>query len=615
MFNKPLTWKKETVKSELKDLLSALAEEYPLAPDAEGTMLNFIEVHENPGISWRQGTVDIYYRKLTEAARGIGWALSNPEDTAGEIRETQPFETFGVLIECSRNAVLKVDYAKSWLRRLALLGYNMAMLYTKDAYALPDEPFFGYLRGRYSLDEMREIDAYAARLGVELVGSIQALGHLEPVLRWPAYAHVKDTDSVLLTSEERSYQLLDKMLNFYSDALKSRRIHLGMDETHDLGRGRYMDLNGYRRGFDIYNDHLSRVMAKCRERDLKPMIWSDMYFRMGSKEQDYYDHSAVIPKDVSDKIPRDVQLVYWDYYHQEEDFYREWIVRHRELGFQPVMASGVWTWSNLFYGHKQTMATALPCLSACEKEGLSEFFLTMWGDDGMFCDFNSAFAGLTLIADRAYSGKLPADDNVAERFAKIIGGDYGAWMLAAEISQSKYNPVGLLWDDPLLGIYWKTINGREPGLGEEILAHYEHILQRLAEKSSDCTDDLEHINAVIEFLKRKVELKIKLEAAYATADREVLKHIKDVLVPDCISKLQIMITSFRKLWYSRYKTFGFEVLQNRFAAQQIRLQETADRVQELLDGKITAIAELDEKAVSPFLSVHYKQLATASYFV
>ena len=42
-------------------------------------------------------------------------------------------------------------------RRLALLGYNAAMLYTEDTYALPDEPYFGFLRGAYTAAELRRI--------------------------------------------------------------------------------------------------------------------------------------------------------------------------------------------------------------------------------------------------------------------------------------------------------------------------------------------------------------------------------------------------------------------------------------------------------------------------
>jgi len=47
-------------------------------------------------------------------------------------------------------------------------------------------------------------------------------------------------------------------------------------------------------------------------------------------------------------IPRDVDLVYWDYFHTDVEFYEEWIDRHRSLGSEPIMAGGVWTWGRFW---------------------------------------------------------------------------------------------------------------------------------------------------------------------------------------------------------------------------------------------------------------------------
>ncbi|MFA6716288.1 MAG: family 20 glycosylhydrolase [Victivallaceae bacterium] len=308
-------------------LLETLSHEYPLKENSsDGIKLVFQKQGKGLNVEINGNAALIKYSSLNTAARGIGKLLAGER----KISEKLPFNTFGILIDCSRNATLRVDYFKKYLCRLALMGYNMAMLYTKDAYELPGEDFFGYLRGRYTLKDLQEIDSYASTLGIEMIGSIQTLGHLEPTLQWPAYAEIKDTSSVILTSEEKSYKLIRKILEFWSMAFKSRRIHLGMDETHDLGRGRYMNLNGYKRGYDIFNDHLNKVVKECDTLKLKPIIWSDMYFRMGSSSGDYYDKSLVIPSDIKNDIPKSVQINYWDYYHDNEEFYREWIKRHRE---------------------------------------------------------------------------------------------------------------------------------------------------------------------------------------------------------------------------------------------------------------------------------------------
>ena len=94
------------------------------------------------------------------------------------------FNKLGVMIDCSRNAVMSVPTLKRWIDITASLGYNMLMLYTEDTYEVDNQPYFGYLRGRYTQDELREIDAYAESMGVELVPCIQTLAHLAQFLQW-----------------------------------------------------------------------------------------------------------------------------------------------------------------------------------------------------------------------------------------------------------------------------------------------------------------------------------------------------------------------------------------------------------------------------------------------
>ena len=78
------------------------------------------------------------------------------------------FERFGVMIDMSRNAVMNLDALKRYMTILKKMGYNMVMLYTEDTYELNDNPYFGYLRGRYSKEEMKEI---AAIINLVLTGT------------------------------------------------------------------------------------------------------------------------------------------------------------------------------------------------------------------------------------------------------------------------------------------------------------------------------------------------------------------------------------------------------------------------------------------------------------
>ena len=64
------------------------------------------------------------------------------------------FDSFGVMIDCSRNAVPSVSGLKRFFDVISKMGYNCAMLYTEDTYEIESQPYFGHLRGRYTEEEL-----------------------------------------------------------------------------------------------------------------------------------------------------------------------------------------------------------------------------------------------------------------------------------------------------------------------------------------------------------------------------------------------------------------------------------------------------------------------------
>ena len=588
------SWSRGTVKEPaLQELLTILGKHYPIVEDGRGLRLSAKLGGE--GLKVSRG--EIVGASVSLVARGVGALLSGLD----QVDERAPFKRVGLMLDCCRNAVMKVDYLKEWLRRSALLGYNQMMLYTKDTYELPGEEVFGYLRGRYTAAELKELDAYAAKLGIEMVGCVQALGHLEPTLRWGRYAAIKDTDAELLTTEPKSYELVNKILDFYSGVFRSRRIHLGMDETHGLGRGRYMDLNGYRRPFDIYVDHLNRVVAECDKRQLQPMIWSDMFFRMGSKRMDYYDKDAVTPPDIIAKIPPQAILTYWDYYHKDAEFYRDWIRRHRLLGQTPVMASGIWTWPVFWYSHSQTVETVRPCVEACAAEGVEEIFFTMWGDDGGYCDWSSAQAGACYSAEKCFNPSAePSEALLGQKFAALCGGDFQAHLAAAEttlFTESGVSAAPLLWDDPLLGIYRKDMAAAHgPAHWPKMESHYAAIEAKLQGLPRGGAGDVRLAKELASLLKMKIRAAASPAVDSSRAMAKATEEFEE---------------RYRALWYERNKTFGYEVMQIRLAGQAARWRELARRLE-----SHEAISELDETVAAPAGVNHsYRSLATASVYL
>ena len=60
------------------------------------------------------------------------------------------YENLGVMIDCSRNALLRMEAFEVLVKRLALMGYSTVQLYTEDTYEIIEYPYFGYLRGSYA---------------------------------------------------------------------------------------------------------------------------------------------------------------------------------------------------------------------------------------------------------------------------------------------------------------------------------------------------------------------------------------------------------------------------------------------------------------------------------
>ena len=64
----------------------------------------------------------------------------------------------GVMLDVSRNAVMTMEHMKKFLLKISEMGYNCMFLYAENTYEVDGEPYFGYMRGKYTKEEMRELE-------------------------------------------------------------------------------------------------------------------------------------------------------------------------------------------------------------------------------------------------------------------------------------------------------------------------------------------------------------------------------------------------------------------------------------------------------------------------
>lgn len=372
-----------------------------------------------------------------------------------------PFRTFGTMLDCSRNAVPNLHTLKKWVDLTASLGYNTLLLYTEDTYEVTDEPYFGYMRGRYSQAELRELDAYANERGMTIMPCIQTLAHLYAIKRWPEYWPHFDTDDILLAGDERVYTLIDHMFRSLAASLSCRTIHLGMDEAEMFARGRYYNQHGDCNRSQALLAHLQRVCEIGETYGFRFLIWSDMFFKLATGGQ-YYAQNAQIDESVREKIPANVELVYWDYYSADEAHYDGMIEAHQKLKPSTWFAGGLWKWTGYAPHNGYSMKITKAALASCREHGVQDVFLTMWGDDGGEC------SPFTLLPSLFYASELAKgetdDETIKAHFAQRFGAAFDDFMqldLPGTRNGLDDNVRNLdkflLYNDPFMGMMDQTV--------------------------------------------------------------------------------------------------------------------------------------------------------------
>ncbi|KAI5475274.1 hexosaminidase, glycoside hydrolase family 20 protein [Pseudohyphozyma bogoriensis] len=569
--------------------------------------------------------VEISYNRPIEAFRGLGHVLGvsrglssfkhpdapeldtfNDEDVSfedggirwsgkvgDELRREEQclFETVGVMVDCSRNGVMLVSGVKMLLRNLAMSGTNVLQLYCEDTYQIPGEPFFGYFRGPYTEAELREIDDYAFAL-------IQTLGHLGQMLQWNKYAYLRDTAEVILADAVETYAFIEKMIAAISKPLRSKRIHIGMDEAYGVSEGRYRQCFGYKDSTKV-NNALST----------------------------YYDLNQEVPQ-LTGTIPDNVDFVFWS---TDWTTYAEKIKHHWKLaGKSCWMASGVWSWSRFWTALPFTFATVKAALKAAKDPtlGVKSVMTTIWGDEGNECDLYSTLPGILYHAEQAYTREDEVDAALLKKkFDGITGGDFDDYLFASKLddtqpesqpidTRTRYTPnlaKYLLWEEPFFSFLSPQYNGFD------LESHYLHVATYLEQALSTDFSSMNLVavpHSISDFpanrrlrlpyllarvLALKCHLRARLAEAYKTDDRAELVALAGPEPESRMSRLRELVVQLHKThranWMEVYKPFGFEVLDLRYGGLRARLETMHGRLIAYLDPEDTSVTRVEELEV------------------
>jgi hypothetical protein len=540
----------------------------------------------------------IGFREKIHLFRALGILRENAGKTDFHYSEKMYIPQIGVMIDASRNSVPDPAFLRSILDRMALMGLNCLILYMEDVYELEGEPRFGYMRGGYSQEQLWQLDDYAHSYGISIIASIQVLGHMEKVLRFPEYASVRDSASCLLAGEEKTYELIGKMLRTMGECFRSRLIIVGMDETHGLGEGQYRQRNGVCQPLDIFLDHLQRVHALAQENGVEIALYSDMLFSYSSPRHTYLDPTEEMNPEICARIPKDASLIYWDYYSRDSALLDGMMKRHRDTG-NAIYAGPLLTVSSFCVNYPYTMRTAEPALTAVKKYQIPMAYGCMWKDDGAECGDWTGLLGMQYYAENAYHEDPVSQEFLASRFAACTG-LFAGWFMDVSFlddvpcsnpenrwppNPSKY----LLWQDPLEGLYDGDLRGL--GLDE----HYGKTAERLEADMEEAGEEgwfLQVPLLLAKVLHVKTALGERLHLHYKDKDRAALQKDAEQLevLLDRVNELRI---AHRKQWMTTCSPFGWSRLELRYGGLTARIETACHRLGRYLDGSLSELPELE----------------------
>ncbi len=586
------------LSKELQKGLAELSGILRFTVDPEGILLRAEpEAGHAITITYGENCCTVTYQKRVQFFKAFAHILRNENAT---VTLKPAFSDLEIMVDCSRNAVLSVDGAKKLIRYLAVLGFEALQLYTEDTLTIPEYPYAGHMRGRYSLEEIAAIKEYGDLFGIELVPCIQTLAHLRQTLRWQAHSDMHDIDDILLIGEEKTYEFIESLIRQCRKMFTSDRINIGMDEAYQVGMGRYLQKNGYTDRSMLMVKHLRRVVDICRKYGFKPMMWSDMFFYLQFKG-DYYVAEGKFSEEVKREIPAELTLLYWDYYSCDPGRYAKMFGMHHDLHDKTGFAGGAWRWMGAVPNNSFSLQAVDVALNEAVKAKVSQVIATLWGDDGGEAAVLSVMPALQLYSDMNYYGdRTRLEDNflittglTLDDFMLIDGPQAmpGRNTAVPYANPPKY----MLFQDVMMGLF--DLHVKE----EKDAAYLKQIAVRTADLLAALPEDSPWKNlfraheALCVALSRKCDLGLRIRKNYAAGSKEELRQIAIREIPALIADIRIYYQHFRTLWLDFNKVFGLEIQDIRYGGLIMRLESAAGRLADYLEGRLMDLPELEQE--------------------
>ncbi len=286
---------------------------------------------------------------------------------AVSIRDWPSMEWRGVQDDISRGPIPTEDYMKRQIRTLAAYKVNLFGLYMEHVFDFASQPLLAPMGAALTPKEINALVDYARKLYVTILPEQQTFGHLHHMLKYEIYSEVAERPHghVLTPTNQQSYEIIKAMYADLVPLFPGPFLHVGGDETFELGRGQTAQRVAEVGLGRVYLDHMQKVFSILEPYHKQLMFWGDIAIK-------YPQLLGILPKDMI--------AVPWDY--DPKPSYASIIKPYRDAGLRVVVAPGAQTWNQLWPDLDAGYINIRNFVRDGQNLGAMGMLNTTWNDDG-----------------------------------------------------------------------------------------------------------------------------------------------------------------------------------------------------------------------------------------
>jgi hexosaminidase len=313
----------------------------------------------------------------------------------GTVRDWPAMRYRGIDDDLSRGPFPTLEFQKHQIRVFASLKVNIYSPYFEHTLLYPDHPLAAPPGSALTPAEAAELVAYAHQYHITVVPEQEAFGHLHHVLKYELYQDVAETPRghVLAPGQPGTLPLIKDWFTQIAQEFPSPFIHIGADETWDLGTGRTSDQVQQQGYGPVYMAFLKQIHDELAPLNRRLLFWGDI----GD------EHPDAVPN-----LPKDMIAVPWNY-SPNTDF-DKLIEPFAKAGMETWVAPGDANWNEVYPVAKNALWNIQGFIREGQKLGSTGALTTVWNDDGEGL-FNMDWYGVLFGAVAAWQ---PGESSIAD---------------------------------------------------------------------------------------------------------------------------------------------------------------------------------------------------------